>query len=83
MAKLLKYSLLDSCWIVRTVSRLSGQFLNCPDSFWIVRTVFGLSGKFLDYPDSFWIVQIVFELSGQFFGSETFISRKGLTNMLF
>ena len=45
-------SLLDSCWIVRTVSRLSGQFFNCPVSFLIARTVFGLSGKFLDYPDS-------------------------------
>ena len=44
MTKLLKYSLLDSFSIVQTVSRLSGQFLNCPDSFWIVRTVFELSG---------------------------------------
>ena len=31
-------------WIVRTVSGLGGQFLDCLDSFRIVWTVSGLSG---------------------------------------
>ena len=56
----------SSFWIIRTVSGLSGQFLNRPDSFRIVRRVSGLSGQFLDYPDSFWIVWTVSGLSGQF-----------------
>ena len=49
----------NSSWIVRTVSGLSGKFLDYPDSFWIVWKVSGLSGQFLDCPDSFWIVQTV------------------------
>ena len=51
--------------IIRTVSGLSGQFLDYPDSLWIVRTVSRLSGQFLNYLDSLWIVRTVSRLSGQ------------------
>ena len=61
----------NSFWIVRRVSRLSGEFLNCAASFWVVRkffwmirTVSILSGQFLYCPDSFWIVRTLFGLSG-------------------
>ena len=53
VAKLLKYSLLESSSIVQTVSRLSGQLLNCLVSFWVVQKVSGLSGQFLDCRNSF------------------------------
>ena len=53
-------------WIVQTVSRLFGQFLDYLDSFWIIRIVSGFSVQFLDSPDIFWIVWKVYGISGKF-----------------